>query len=204
MTGPLKVLLTAAALPTVAAPGHAAVVHVFDDQPLFGSLVDGATGIDFVAPDGMPGLIAADTYAGLGVTLSSSPADPLIVYYRGNSPTGGWTDGWGLELLEPPPWHLAFNFAAPIRGFAAERILDGGSPPTCRFYLGGQLIAQDTFPMPSVPGGTHFVGWVTDFQFDRVTFDYQGVDNIYFQTIPAPGGLALALVGIMTAGRRRR
>lgn len=104
-TAPRKATGFLASLRAVAATGaaRAGIRTVFEDKPLFESLLGNVTAIDFVAPDGVPGFIPADTYASLGLVPSSQPTHPGGIYYRSNNPAEGWVDGQMRPSPRPAP-----------------------------------------------------------------------------------------------------
>ncbi|MFO0829481.1 MAG: hypothetical protein U0572_15190 [Phycisphaerales bacterium] len=187
------------AIVMLATAGRAAgaIVQV-TDPTLFANLTGSVTPVDFVAPPGGPGPIDPDVYAPLGLTLScSAPGCPM---FSKQSPA--FVDGWGFMV--PDNAGVAFNFDLGIHGFAYDAQHYGGQNIAASFFLGGSQVGSIALQWPGGgPDGTYFLGWYTDFAFDRIVLNYALVDNIYFQTVPGPS--ALGLIGIAAAhGTRRR
>ncbi len=201
----VRIATALVALGASAGTASASIVNVYDDPGLFASLSGPVTSIDFVAPPGGPGLIDQDTYIGQGLILGTNlPGHPAYsVTTAGGGPLT--QDGWGLDVfLYEPPFALAFDFTAPTHSFAYERFFLGGVEAMCKFYLQGVLVGSNT--LSTFPGTDdfHFVGWVADFQFDRVVTNTYWVDNVYFASVPAPGAILLLPAGFLLARGRRR
>ncbi|MBI1304360.1 MAG: hypothetical protein GC172_11335 [Phycisphaera sp.] len=163
------------------------------------------TTVDFVE-DSQPGFVYFDHYASLGVLLHYEfPFDPAVPFwYRydtTNSPYGAWLhdNGGILSTGNAPP--LRFRFTEAIHAFAAL-------PPTnstilqLSLYRKGVAIGGVLFQ--SAPWGTTR-GVYSSEAFDEVRFvgNWQ-IDDIYFQTIPSPGALAVLALAMPLVGRRRR
>ena len=109
-------------------------------------------------------------------------------------------DSWGLF----GPAGVRFNFDAPQYTVAVDY------PGAVRFqlYNKGSLIFTSSFFQPGGLG--NFAGLVSERPFDEV-YVYKSIspnivyiDNLHWGTIPAPGGIALLIVGGVSSSRRRR
>jgi MYXO-CTERM domain-containing protein len=185
------------AIIAINARAAAGIVTVIDDPSLFASLAGSVTPLDFIAPPGGPGPISPGTYAEYGITLSSSvPGFPVF-----SQASVSFLDGWGIHAQDP--LSLAFDFDQSIQAFAFERETYAGQNISASFYQNGTLVGATAFQWPAGPDATHFLGWKTDFGFDRIVLNQYVVDNVYFQTVPGPS--AFGLIGIVAAlGTRRR
>jgi len=154
-----------------------------------------------IAPPGLP-VIFTDQYASLGVVASQG--DDIIKYLR-----SGGTDGWrlhGRDITVPggDP-SIELEFASPIGaiGFTAN----GGFQ--LDLFLRGLPVATDLSIGPFGPPWK-FVGVVSDIQFDKAHLRPTGpgtgviIDDLYFETIPAPAAAPLLLLAAYHCSRRRR
>jgi hypothetical protein len=138
--------------------------------------------------------ILTNQYQDLGILFTS--ADPDVAGFFSNASDQAAVNG--LDVIE-------ITFAAPINEFAwlhpdATRI---------KLFSGDDLVYQSTYLGGS--GWGWFSGLTSSVAFDRIQlndFDQPNsvfVDNIYFSTIPAPGGAALIwLAGHFGGSRARR
>lgn len=137
-----------------------------------------------------PGTTITDQYAHLGVLFGAGDPDFITV-----------GDNGILNALTVAD----LRFTEPIHAFAVNM----QSATRFKFYLGDTLVAE---PLGSY--GIGFVGFTADFAFDRVVlwnypqppplFTWIFIDDIHFQTIPAPGAMALFGAAVLGIGRRRR
>ncbi len=195
-------LLGASALSSHAA---AAITTYINDEAGWLAAAGLVTTIDFVE-DTSPGWIYFDHYAPVGVLLShATPLDPTVAWwYRfdSGSPAGGsqlHDDGGLWAFSSAPP--LAFRFAEAIHAFAHLPMLNDGGADVQLLREGQHIGWASLFGGPS---GTHRGVYSTEV-FDEVRFVNRWyIDDIYFQTIPAPGALAVLALAMPLVGRRRR
>jgi len=115
-------------------------------------------------------------------------------------------DGWGLAgssgFASGP---IVVEFTQPMNWIAVEH------PGNLRYevFSGGQLLyvsSNSGFP----PADTYFFGLVSDTSFDKVVIrdpldNFVFIDDLYFGApVPAPGGVAVLLAGLLMPARRRR
>ena len=181
-------LLTAVA--AIACSNARAELTFYDNLAAWQSASGPTTKLGF---DDLPQYTVLSTqYESQGITFGFG--DPDVINYI----PGSFEDGWGFDGNCIVDMHLT----QPISAFAAT--IPGGA--MFQFYLGGQLVGQMGFFVDQ------FAGFTSDLAFDRVLMkpplapppfcDEVFVDDIYFQTIPAPG--AGALLGVVLFGSRRR
>lgn len=138
--------------------------------------------------------ILTDQYQDLGILFTS--ADPDVAGFFSNASDQAAVNG--LSVIE-------ISFAEPISAFAwlhpgATRI---------KLFSGNDLIYSSNYQGGS--GWGWFTGVSSATAFDRIQLndfgafgDYVFVDNIYFSTIPSPGGATLiGLAGLLGTRRRR-
>ena len=182
----------------------AGIVTYLDDVSGWSDAAGSTTIVDFVPSDGVPQVVSGLFYKDLGITLSWKWSNAPKDWYLNVSPFA--MDGFqGHLAYYPSDVQSAINFDSPIQAFAMDKFV--ATTATVQFYLSGSLIESGSISVPGL-GSLHFFGWKTDFQFDRVVLSSgpQGVaDNIYFSTIPAPGGAVLiGLAGLFGGSRGRR
>ncbi|MCX5650571.1 MAG: hypothetical protein NTU45_04165 [Planctomycetota bacterium] len=176
------------------------------------------TTIDFVddnsAPPGGIENIYYDRYASLGVRLDypfGFPSDfdhsiPFWRRYDSTVPGFGTNlrDNGGLmQFVNALNGTLTFRFDQPIRAFAILPTI-GGTASMFSLFREGQWLGSKTIDGPNQNPYSHR-GIYSDEPFDEVRLISQSeVDNIYFQTVPAPGVLAAIAIAMPMVGRRRR
>jgi hypothetical protein len=163
------------------------------------------TTVDFVE-NSPPGYVYFDHYAASGVifTRGGEPFNPAVPWwYRFDRTTDFFgpliSDNGGIASAVSQ-FPLGLRFTAPIHAFAFKP-LDLIGPWGLTLYRSGVQIGG------LVLGGlgpTHR-GFYSDEAFDEVRFNgARYLDNIYFQTVPAPGVLAAIAIAMPMVGRRRR
>jgi len=176
--------------------GAASAEFVFtDDFAQWTPLVPSYTNLDFVGLT--PGTFLNDQYLDLGVDFTDGG---LIQFSLGIYPQ----DGFGIYggcivdmLLDTPAYAVATHHPGYVRYF-----LDSGD----------SLIYVS--PLDVTSGLNNFRGIVSSIPFGRVMFlgytlappqcDEIAIDNIYFASIPAPGGVALFGAALRPTRRRGR
>jgi hypothetical protein len=157
------------------------------------------TTVDFVE-NAPPASVLFDHFIDYGVLLhrpgSFNPAIPYWGRFT-NQDSNYIHDAGGLAAAVPH----AFRFLAPIHAFAYLPLSYGGGDAVS-LYLGGNFVANVVDP--GQPIGL-FRGLHSTSAFDEVRFSsILYLDDIYFQTVPAPGALALIALAAPLAGTRRR
>lgn len=162
------------------------------------------TTVDFVE-DVPPGFVYFDHYASSGVLLHYqfpfNPAVPFWYRYDSTSaPYGAWLhDNGGLSSGIDVP--LGFRFTEAIHAFA---FLPPGNEHGSSVVLYRDGVAIGVAGFGQAPWGTT-KGVHSSEAFDEIKFvGAWKLDDIYFQTIPAPGALAVLALAMPLVGRRRR
>lgn len=138
-----------------------------------------------------------DQYAALGVTFTSLDLNTTV----GPDPSTFPQDGWGLDGNS----YVELTFSQPITtiGWHFPGILKAV------FYLDATVVGVDI--QSGGAGASHFTGFTGDVLFNRVRIFRDnfpqgsvGLDNLYIQTIPAPGAGAVLAAAACGLRRRRR
>jgi hypothetical protein len=134
-------------------------------------------------------------YLDMGVEFTSF-GGPNVV--RPFAPDVFFQDGYGIDGNDG----VEVLFASPTYSVAAH------NPGSWRFHLfvGNALVYDSGFVGGS--GLNKFAGVVSTVPFDRVRLvsdpgDDVYMDNLYFSTVPGPGGLAVFLSALVARTRRR-
>ena len=171
-------------------------------SPLFGTLIsfdDGTTN----------SALAANAYAGLGVTSITNTLGPQLGYYpssqSGTNYIGtGFSNNWNADILV-----LFANLQAAVGiGIAG--------PTTLSFQLlDASLNVLEGYNLATTPSNTYYYinRPTADVSYLRVTGNFVAIDDLQFATntvptpdVPEPGTWAMMLVGFgaIGAGLRRR
>lgn len=175
-------------------PAAASVMLIQADFDAWAQLAAPYTTIDFT---GFPnGTNITDQYSGLGV-LFTDP-DPNTV--MSNVPPYFPLDGSGM--IGESAVDLSFAQGINAVSFHFHGFL------SIALYSNGSLAYQSPEVGTGGWGVIQFAGVVSDTPFDLVLLrngpDWVGLDNLYFSTIPGPGGVALlAMAALSCRGRRR-
>ncbi len=193
-----RILLTQVACAVLAgsAPASASLTIYDGNFDGWSAAVGAVTKVGF--DDLAPNEWVTTQYASLGITFGFGDPDIHDMI------PGTFIDGHGID----GNCVVDMRFGSPIYGFGA--VFPG--LPKFQLYLGSTLVESTGFFVGS-PG--HFTGVATTTAFDRVlmsgTFvpppfpcSQVAVDDVYFQTIPAPPSAAAMLIAVLTAGRRSR
>ena len=115
-------------------------------------------------------------------------------------------DGWGLAgssgFASGP---IVVEFTQPMNWIAMEHpgLLD------IKVYDGGQLLYSSTIS-GLASGSVFFMGLTSSTSFDKVVIrdpldNFVFIDDLYFGApVPAPGGVAVLIAGLLMPVRRRR
>ncbi len=196
----------AAGFTTLWAPRCEASITLFQNN-LAGwqAAVGQSTTLDFVE-EGAGGYVLFDHFASVGVLLHFPvPFDPAVGYwYRfTNEQSSHLSDAGGIATSTSPPFPLSFRFLTPTHGFAFRHLDNQGSlGASFTLWNNGAQVGAGYF-QDGPTGPTH--GLYSTAQFDELRFTYGMVylDNIYFQTTPAPSAIALLALAAPFGSRRR-
>jgi hypothetical protein len=183
---------------------HAEITIFNNDFAGWQAAAGQVTTVDFVE-DSPPGFVYFDHYASSGVLLHYQfPFDPTVPFwYRYDStsaPFGAWLhDNGGVSSGIDVP--LGFRFTEAINAFAFRPPGNLGGSNVVLYRegvtVGSAQIQQSPFGTPK--------GFYSSESFDEIRFvGTTRLDDIYFQTIPAPGALAVLALAMPLVGRRRR
>lgn len=143
--------------------------------------------------------------AGLLLSLNSGNFDhelALWVRFSSSAPQIGasLSDDGGLFVYTFPDRPIEFRFLQPIHAFAVLPP-DHDGVGLYSLFREGQPVGTGAF----YATGSYHNGLYSTEAFDEIRFDsMQVIDNVYFQTIPAPGALSLIGLAAGRAGRRWR
>jgi hypothetical protein len=183
---------------------HAEITIFNNDFAGWQAAAGQVTTVDFVE-DSPPGFVYFDHYASSGVLLHYQfPFDPTVPFwYRYDStsaPFGAWLhDNGGISSGIDVP--LGFRFTEAIHAFA---FLPPSNADGLYLNLYREGVAIGGVVFQTAPWGTTR-GVYSSEAFDEVRVSGNPrLDDIYFQTIPAPGALAVSALAMPLVARRRR
>lgn len=205
--------IRAALLGALALASHATaeITTFLNDEAGWLAAAGAVTTIDFVERSTPPGGIEHlyyNHYEPLGVLLTyPGGLDPSVPWWRrfdSTLPSFGplLRDNGGLLYPVNTTGILGFRFDQPIHAFALVPLaISGGADTYFSLWLGGRFIGnRNLYTSQSSHRGLY-----SDEPFDEVRLNYQfSLDNIYFQTVPAPGVLAAMAIAMPVVRRRRR
>lgn len=125
------------------------------------------------------------------VSLYTSPFDPV--------------DGVGI-VGDSSPNPGVISFLAPVSGLSLDVLqVPQAAPALLRaFRPDGSLLLERLLPTvtDTTLSNVGFDGFVSRVEFFPA--DFTAVTTLSFSSVPAPGGLAAASIGLLALGRRRR